>query len=524
MSIVDRLPKHILVGIGIFFTLCAISIFMQQGMVNSPDEAANKLFISTWSEQSRMVHTLRALPKTTYPLFPRSTYEFSPGTVAPSGFIGLPLVYGTIAKLFGSSIIFYLTLCFTIIASVMWWSIMCRIFDKKIADCSFWFFLFHPAVLYYTVRGLFPNMFFLDCAIIAIYFALHAYEAGIKEKWIRMVGAGCASGIAAVCCILVRPPEAFVIFVTTVLSLAFFGDRMVRRVCGSIFFVFLYGALMLWLVHSMHIIPGGYSFVNQQSIGELFFPFGIHVARVWHTAVQFIVKLFSPWVVFSTAGAALWLWRVYKEKKFDKNSATYFSIIFPVSIWLFVVYGSWQFSDNPADAQAVTLGSSYVRYWLPHLLFRMPFAAYLLYQCARNRAHLHRYIFLVCVLFSVIFGVWHAYFGVDGLLMVTRQVREARVQVREARELAPAGAVFAVRAWDKYFFPDAVVLQPFPYDIRTYGAVRELLRTQIPVWAFIETLHETDSLWLRKNGIAVRAVREFVPHTLYELSVWNEVR
>ena len=35
-----------------------------------------------------------------------------------------------------------------------------------------------------------------------------------------------------------------------------------------------------------------------------------------------------------------------------------------VSAWLLVVYGSWWFSDNP-DPTAITLGSSYVRYFLP---------------------------------------------------------------------------------------------------------------------------------------------------------------
>lgn len=513
------MPRHILIGLASFFVLCAITVGVMRGGVNSPDEAANRLFIETWRASGSLQYAVSVAQPATYPLFPRSMMPIG-NSVAPSGFVGLIVLFGSIARVIGLWAVPYLTIIFTLSASVAWWYLMRKIFNEQIANCAFWLFLFHPAVVYYTVRGLFPNMLLIDLIIMSLAGAWFVIEGIHSRSRAQLWAMSVLTIFAMLGAIATRPPEALVTYAMCAISLAIFGTRTLRRVAGAALAALVYVAGMLWLIRSWHIVPGGYSFLNSDSLWGILFPFGIHVSLIFHAGVRFIVGLFSPWVLVSTAGVLWWLWRAYKERTYDRSVAAYLAVIFPVSLWLFAVYGSWQISDNPGDPYAVTMGASYVRYWLPHLIFRMPFAAYVLYEIARYYPRFKPFAFKGCVTVAVILGIVRAYVGVDGLAQVVGSVREARLVVQQVSARVPADAVLAVRTWDKNFFPQFAVLQPFPREIKTYGAALELIGRGVPVWAFIEELKDTDILWLHQNGIDMRAVQKYNQHTLYELGVW----
>jgi hypothetical protein len=204
-----------------------------------------------------------------------------------------------------------------------------------------------------------------------------------------------------------------------------------------------------------------------------------------------------------------------REMKANKKVVAYTTFFAILSAWLFALYGSWVFSDNLKDPNAVTMGVSYVRYWLPFFVLSLPFVAIALEKISMQFR-------ILCVAALIVFGVWRALFGMEGLLWVTREVVASRKMAEEVLEFVPKNGVIAVRAWDKYFFPERSVLQPFPRDPRTFAAARELLARKTPLFALIETMKEADRLWMRDNGFALAAVQTFGFNTLYEVRLWNE--
>lgn len=506
-----RVPKHILVAIVLFLGVASATVYMMHGGVNSPDEAANLLFITSWRSDHSLSVVVPVAQTSSYPLFPRSTSPVA-GSVVPSGFVGLPIIFGSVSIIFGVAGIFYLTILLTCIAAIGWWYLMKHIFSRAVADVSVWLFLFHPAVIYYSVRGLFPNMLLVDLLVIAFASVWYAY---LHRARVMIVLAGCA----ALGAIAVRPPEALAVIGVSAVSAVIWGNTRVRKIAGGIFIGAALIAACILVARAFNWLPGGYQFVSVDSTWSLLFPFGVHLSRVWHTAITFIVRLFSPWVIVSSAGLLWWVWDAWKHKSFDKKIAAYITVIVPISFWLFILYGSWSFSEG-----APSLGSSYVRYWLLHLLFRMPFAAVLLFAIVERGklpARACARVFVVC---AVVLGLWRAYAGVDGLKWMVGEVRVSSATVQNVESRVPVDAVIAVRSWDKYFFPERAVVQPFPQDVRSFGDIKELITRGTPVFAFIATLKDSDKLWLRDNGIAASAVQAYDVHTLYELHLWNEKR
>ncbi len=518
----NRIPSLLIVGCLSFIFILSPVVYLMHGTVNSPDERATELFATSWAERRELKIPVSIQQPESYPLFARSTQPHGQELV-PSGFVGQPIFFGSLIGVFGAQSIFYITILLTALAAIAWWFIMCQIFGRPVADYSFLFFLFHPAVLYYSARGLFPNMAMLDLLIMSIASGWYVWNirthARENLQKCLMVSLCIAATVGA---IAFRPPEALMVYAWICIAMLIFGSRAVLKFACMIVAMLMVLAGIFWFARSSGNFAGSYSFVHITSLTQVLFPFGIHIALVWHTAIRFIVKLFSPWVLVSSTGLLVWLWRLYKYKEFDRAVAGYVCVIVPVSFWLFIVYGSWSISDNPADASAVTLGSSYVRYWLPHLIFRMPFAAYLIHLIIVHWKGFRRWMLVAALSLSVIGGVWRASDGVDGLIAVVQSVREAGIIRTEVLERLPKGSVLAVRAWDKIFVGYVPVLQPFPRDVRTLSAARELLlRGGVPVWAFIETLAEVDERWLRDNKIFAKKIAPYGVHTLYELQLWN---
>ncbi|MCX6780726.1 MAG: hypothetical protein NT003_01265, partial [Candidatus Magasanikbacteria bacterium] len=323
-----KIPNHLMLGIGIFILVVGGYIFSMQGQVNSPDENANLVFARTWKSSQTLFVSNKVAPPTAYPLFPRSVSIVTNG-VRPGGFIGLSVLYGSLSIFFGDTSLFYWTLFFTIIAALGWWFLIRRMFGREIADISFWLFLFHPAVLYYSARGLFPNELLLDFTIIAIAAAWYAWEH--PRKNIVMILLAIISTLSA---IAVRPPEALVIFGIVCVSIMIWSsDRRIRARaltglggCAFIAALFFIARLKNWL-------PGGYQFVELNSVSSLFFPFGIHFKLVAHAVYDFTVRLFTVWSVLPAVGVMWWALESIKEKK-DRLISAYVTVIASVSVWL----------------------------------------------------------------------------------------------------------------------------------------------------------------------------------------------
>jgi hypothetical protein len=498
-----KIPKHIVVALLIFISIAGFFVFRAHQNVNSPDEAANLNFAKSWRSDARLFVKNAAQQTSSYPLFPRSTAPSGEGVV-PTGFVGVPIIFGSISVALGVWSIFYLTIFFTAIAAIGWWYLVKNIFSRSVADISVWLFIFQPAVVYYSVRGLFPNMILVDLLIIAAAAGWYAFENRSRAMMVL-------SGGALLGAIMVRPPEALFAAALCSVVLYVWGSATVRSAAKKIIGAVLVLAGFVLLARSRNWLPGGYQFLNSSSVFGMLFPFGIHLSRIAHAGYDFVVKLFLPLTLFSVAG----MYVAAREMKANKKVVAYSTFFAILSAWLFALYGSWVFSDNLKDPNAVTMGVSYVRYWLPFFVLSLPFVAIALEKISMR-------LRILCVAALIVFGLWRALFGMEGLLWVTREVVASRKMAEEVLEFVPKNGVIAVRAWDKYFFPERSVLQPFPRDPRTFAAARELLARKTPLFALIETMKEADRLWMRDNGFALAAVQTFGFNTLYEVRLWNE--
>ncbi len=498
-----KIPQHITIALLLFILIAGFFVFRADQNVNSPDESANLTFAKSWRSDVQLFVKNSAQQTVSYPLFPRSTAASGEGVV-PTGFVGVPVIFGSISFALGAWSIFYLTIFFTAIAAIGWWYLVKNIFSRSVADISVWLFLFHPAVLYYSARGLFPNMILVDLLIIAAAAGWYAFEHRAHAMMVLSAG-------ALLSAIMVRPPEALVAAALFLAVLYVWGSPDIRKVAKKIALGVAAIAGLVLVARSRNWLPGGYKFLNSSSLFGMLFPFGIHLSRIAHAGYDFVVKLFLPLTLVSVAG----MYVAVREMKAHKKVMAYGTFFALLSAWLFALYGSWVFSDNLKDPNAVTMGVSYVRYWLPFFVLSLPFIAIALEKISMR----FRIFFAVAL---IIFSVWRALFGMEGLLWVTREVVASRKTVEEVLERVPKNAVIAVRAWDKYFFPERSILQPFPRDPRTFAAARELLARKTPLFAFIETMKESDRLWMRDNGFALTAIETFGFNTLYEVHLWNE--
>lgn len=519
------IPWHVVIGIVLFLAIGATTVAYMRGEVNSPDEAANHLFAHTWSTRGVLYDTVAVPEPAAYPLFPRSTAPHGQ-IIVPVGFVGLPILYGALITILGDRSIWYATLVLTACAAYALRFVAGKIFDATIADVSFWFFLFQPAVIYYSVRGLFPNMASVDFFVLSLAAAWYGYARHVERAHVHAGFMWFLACIAVGGAIWVRPFDAAGLYAFVCISAFVWGTRAVRRVADLMCGVLVAGVAGLFFLRQAGALAGAYSFFEIQTPAQFLFPFGFHAARVVHTVASFGIKLFFPWALVGAVAIVWWLWRVFHASPYTPQTIAYVMVLLLASVWLCGVYGSWYVVDNPADPRAITMGSSYVRYWLPLFVLVVPVAAWGIVTAMRTQKFfLRKKIFtqaclVVCAL-AVGGGVWRAYAGVDGLYAVTREVRQAQETVATVQTLVPAHTVLAVRAWDKHFYPTFPVLQPFPQDVRAVTAAGELIERGTPVYAFVENFSSTDMLWLHTNGLGAEPIQNFGIHTLYELTLWG---
>ena len=101
---------------------------------NSPDETSNYFFTENFAKNNSIVKKLdynEAEIKNVAKLIHPRSVAINNFNLIPISFIGLILIYGTIAKIFGIWIIQYLTPFFSILGVVFLYLLVKKIFDKK---------------------------------------------------------------------------------------------------------------------------------------------------------------------------------------------------------------------------------------------------------------------------------------------------------------------------------------------------------------------------------------------------------
>jgi hypothetical protein len=241
-------------------------------------------------------------------------------------------------------------------------------------------------------------------------------------------------------------------------------------------------------------------------------PFGWHPRHIALNGYNYLIKFFWQFSLPAAVGMLLWLLSSLKfslnkninnkpaadtqinadvtpinadpvkssDVKSESNGAGrkkqvgYLAILLAITIYLLVYYGSWLISDR-IDLQAVSIGTSFVRYWLPIYLGMLPFVAMVInsiINLLRFRVWPKPIIAALLILLLAWSGVRLAYFDTDESLTVIRDnVRESQTKLLKIRQIVPEEAIVVLgfKQADKIFFPEykriiSELVVPFDYE------------------------------------------------------------
>jgi hypothetical protein len=218
-------------------------------------------------------------------------------------------------------------------------------------------------------------------------------------------------------------------------------------------------------------------------------------------------------------GAAVFIKRLIAGK-LDKKITAYLFFGGFISLFLFLYYGSWFFYDNPA--KEASIGTSYVRYWLPIYILSLPLVAFTVIKLVDFIRPLKQKLFagVLCLIF-ILFGVKLTFFDKnDGLAYVYKNVQEYAAIEKEVNKMISAEAVIIIDRADKIFFPEHRVVSPLRDD-GTYAIIPELAKT-LPLYYYGLPLTEKELDYLydgriNREEIEIIEVKNFGAETLYQL-------
>lgn len=479
-------------------------------ILNSPDETANLFFARHFAQTNSLSFEDPANQIAGELVSPRSMRVID-GQTVPAGFIGLPIVYGSLAKIFGLNAIPFFTPVLAVIGIIFFYLLVKKLFGQQAALWSSVFGYVLSAYWYYSAKGLMPNIAFLVFFIISLYFFLQSLD---KKKLFYYLFFGIFLGLG----LMIRTSE-IVWLGPLLLIIALIKARQVnwRFLFCSLVMAILIFTPVLYFNQQIYNSPLsiGYSFDNwlvgqtpiEQGLSllsQIFLPFGADFKMSAINFYHYTYVLFPLWTILAVIGffASNILFIIQKNYRL-----IIYSVLFIiVSVYLVIYYGSWQFNDNP-DPSAVTIGTSYARYWLPIYLFSLPYIGWLISTLLKKFtiAKPAFGIFLFTCLFLVSYPAVALEPG-EGIYQVSKNIQEYQRLGQAVFEKTEDNAVIVAGRLDKVFFPTRRVIFKLNKS-QDYDRIKELIGGGYPVYYFDFSLGPEDLAFLNEQIYAVPGLK-----------------
>ena len=521
--------------ISIFFLILILSGFFylynylnfhnnsQPLIFNSPDETANYFFTENFKENNNL-QKQSSLLEINSDIKPRSIKAVDDKLVLNS-FIGLPLIYGSIAKIFGNNLIIYLSSLIALLGVIVFYLLIKEIFNQKIALISGLLLLILPSYWYFANRGMMHNVLFIDLLIFSLYFFILALK---KPKLIYYL----LSGLFLALCLLTRTSE-FIWIALIYLSLLIFLRQKInwkKLILSILIFIICliplfyfnqqnYGASMA----SPYLENKPLS-LNLQSISKIILPFGFHPNNIKFTIYNFIFKLPWHYTLLILAGLIMLIWQ---RKKIKPEHWLYFGLWVLLSLFLFIYYGSWLFFDNP-NPSSITIGSSYLRYLLPYFVFGLPLIAWLLSKIKFSKKYLNNLIIFTLLAFMF----FNSYLLVmscpeEGIIKISQDLKNYQYRTRLIINNTEINSIIMTSRADKYIFPyrNVLYLEKEVYDYNNFDSLRN---ANIPLYYFGFQFSAIDIKNVKykfyEQGLDISApIFTHQDHALYKIMSINQI-
>jgi hypothetical protein len=533
---------HILGGIFLIGSLWLVA--GMPTIFNSPDENANYWFAHYFAIAEIPEESLNELAGNL--IHPRSVVA-NAEVLLPGSFLGLPMAFGYIGKIFNVfgefSLVLILTPVIAIIGVVIFERLMRDISrSSHIARLSALLLLFHPAYWYYSARTMMHNVPFLAVLIAGAWFLVsrpcesaETHKEG-ESGWLDMA----LAGIAIAAALSLRTSEALWVLAITggYIAFQYFHKRIKARDVAVFIISFAVAMIpMLWLQMELYgaLFTNGYTLGQgvadsaggaggasiTASIKNILFPFGIHELASLRNIWRYGFWLF-PWISgLAAIGMGIVSWRAFVQKRSDQHNWKWLLITtVALAAWLGVVYGSWVFNDNP-DPRAVTIANSYVRYWLPLFALGAPFAALAITELSKAimlSSTASRCVMAALTSIYLTFSGVLVFGGDDGLMATRENLLEFQERKEQIIENTEEDAVIIVEMADKYLWPDRRVINTLRSE-STYGSIPDLSE-HVPLYYYgislpeIELIHLSSARYLDFQEVLVIGAE-----TLYRIEV-----
>lgn len=481
----------------IFFFIYSFLNFGNYTHFTWPDETANYFFVNNYIKNSNFSITDQLDEIAPGLVRPRSFNAYE-GKLVPGSFLGLLLIYGLVGKIIGIGLVKYLTPLLAAIAGIFFYKILLKVFDPKIAFISTLLFYINPAWWYYANFAMLPNIAFLTFVLIGIYWLLKL-DINLKNKNYLFVIAGAFFiGLA----LIIRTNE-FLWILGLLAVLALFYRQKIKwqylilfgLVCFLVFIpIFYYNQTTYgnFLSFGYLRLTNGDTLTSQlptefktsasgwlNFVKFIFVPFGVNPNNIVISLYKYVIRLVWWLALMAIIGMFIFLKKYQAPKQ-----AIYFLLMFGVSIYLGVYYGSWVFTDQ-LTLNLNKLGISYVRYFLPIYILILPMVAIFadnlknLFKNKKLKIFSSIFLALIVIMFSI-----NALFisGEDNLVKTKQYLDDYKTINRQVVEATEVNAVIISQRSDKIFFPERKVIGRWGADdIEYWGYITD---SEIPVYYY----------------------------------------
>ena len=500
---------------------------------NSPDETANYYFAKLYATSGDLAVFEPASLIAEDLVRPRSLRS-DHGWLKPVSFLGIILIYGSIASLTSLEVLPYLTPFFGAVGIIVFYLLLSRLFSRRIALMSAFLLATFPVYLYYSVRSMFHNVLFIVLGLTAFYFLILALDKSYSNfkwsgffkwtapaklwlGWLFIFLAGIFFGLTTI----TRSSE--LLWLAPVLALIFvFYLRRIGLLRLPVFFAGVFLGLLPALYYNQILYSspwsGGYGEMNKtladisavsvefvshavqtktsaykevyDKIFNYIFFFGFHPGQSLEMFRYYVLDMF-PWLAGLSALGLFGLITLNFPKP-KRKYLVYVLVWASLSAILILYYGSWRFSDNPSGSH--TIGNSYTRYWLPIYLMAIPLAAVTIELVLKVFFFLFRKRTIYRVLVSgsaaiIVFllafnSLNYLLFGSEeGLVYLYDNMQTDRAIGRLVLDNTPDNAVIMTQYHDKVFFPERKIIMGIASEEPYYPLLSKLLK-YYPVYYF----------------------------------------
>lgn len=446
-------PSVLVLAILSFFVYSWLYLFSvdigKKYIFQSPDETAAYVFLEHFSQKGNFT----PIPREILPDFvhPRSTQNID-GHLVPGGFLGQLIIYGIFLRFLHINPLVF-TAFFTSLAGIALYGFFSNIgLSKTKSLLATALFLFHPAVIYYSARGLLPNMFFIDLMIFSVYLMTLFLKSGRNTFAVLstfLIGLGLS----------VRPMEiGWIMFM--LVSFLFLKRHKISMTLLVFMLIYLFLAFIPLAYYNFHtygsILHTGYAKSDANLLPLAFdaakngtfikylkifiAPFGIKPIIIFWNVWRYLILFFAPFSILALIGSF----------SFGKKKKWYiFSLCF-ICVWLVLFYGSWQLADNISGN--VDIGVSYIRYWLPIYILLIPL---ILEGLALFSKKIQSIMVVSLIGYLIAFAFMH---GPEALALTNNNRQLYSRIFHEVSQQIPDNAIIVSERSDKIFFPEYHVI------------------------------------------------------------------